>query len=257
MDYEWLGSPCANGYSPFHWSLVPLPLTPARPREERIEPRTRPGNATTSAPRNARRVPNASLPEAPGFPWKTRRQSSGRRMEVESCQPRPPKPVLLQADRRSRATGCAWMSMGVSRRCSSMAVDVSTSAHSSSPHFSPGAVMIAEDFGPVYTRGQKTREGAASAVRHRHDHRHRGQTSETQELFDADKRPGEKCGLGTAYAAARDGAIENARPDGRVEECLRILPASFEMQPKCQHPACSRILMGVHDGSVSWSPCVC
>ena len=25
--------------------------------------------------------------------------------------------------------------------------------------------MIAEDFGPVYTRGQKTREGAASAVR--------------------------------------------------------------------------------------------
>ena len=46
-----------------------------------------------------------------------------------------------------------------------------------SPHFSPGAVMIAEDFGPVYTRGQKTREGAASAVRHRHDHRHRGQTS--------------------------------------------------------------------------------
>ena len=79
--------------------------------------------------------------------------------------------------------------------------------------------MIAEDFGPVYTRararardrkhsgglrlrehvrarGQKTREGAASAVRHRHDHRHRGQTSETQELFDADKRPGDKCGLG-------------------------------------------------------------
>ena len=74
---------------------------------------------------------------------------------------------------------------------------------SSTPHFSPGAVMIAEDFGPVctrpvYTRGQKTREGAASAVRHRHDHRHRGQTSETQELFDADKRPGEKCGLGSA-----------------------------------------------------------
>ena len=55
--------------------------------------------------------------------------------------------------------------------------------------------MIAEDFGPVYTRGQKTREGAASAVRHRHDHRQRGQTSETQELFDADKRLGEKCGL--------------------------------------------------------------
>ena len=63
--------------------------------------------------------------------------------------------------------------------------------------------MIAEDFGPAYTRGQKTREslprearaGAASAVRHRHDHRHRGQTSETQELFDAYKRPGEKCGV--------------------------------------------------------------
>ena len=28
--------------------------------------------------------------------------------------------------------------------------------------------MIAEDFGPVRTRGQQTREGAARAVRHRH-----------------------------------------------------------------------------------------
>ena len=28
--------------------------------------------------------------------------------------------------------------------------------------------MIAEDFGPVYTRGQKTREGTASAVCNRH-----------------------------------------------------------------------------------------
>ena len=68
--------------------------------------------------------------------------------------------------------------------------------------------MIAEDFGSVYTRGQKTREGAASAVRHRHDHRHRGQTSETQELFDADKRPGEKCGLediGCLDAVATEG----------------------------------------------------
>ena len=55
--------------------------------------------------------------------------------------------------------------------------------------------MIAGLLAPCI-RGQKTREGAASAVRHRHDHRHRGQTSETQELFDADKRPGEKCGLG-------------------------------------------------------------
>ena len=45
--------------------------------------------------------------------------------------------------------------------------------------------MIAEDFGPVCTRGQKTREGAASAVRHRHDHRHRGQTSETRFLTPA------------------------------------------------------------------------
>ena len=59
---------------------------------------------------------------------------------------------------------------------------------------------------PVCTRGQKTREGAASAVRHRHDHRHRGQTSETQELFDADKRPGEKCGL--VRAACGAGASE-------------------------------------------------
>ena len=55
-------------------------------------------------------------------------------------------------------------------------------------------------------QGQKTREGllreaqagAASAVRNRHDHRHRGQLRETQELFDIDKRPGEKCGLGSA-----------------------------------------------------------
>ena len=45
-------------------------------------------------------------------------------------------------------------------------------------------------------RGQKTREGAASAVRNRHDHRHRGQLLETHELLAADKRPGEKCGLG-------------------------------------------------------------
>ena len=97
--------------------------------------------------------------------------------------------------------------------------------------------MIAEDFGPVYTRararardrkhsglrlrehvrarpvctrGQKIRArvprkrgiGAASAVRYRHDHRHRGQTSETQELFDADKRPSEKCGLVRAPTGA-------------------------------------------------------
>ncbi len=69
-----------------------------------------------------------------------------------------------------------------------------------SPHFSPGAVMIAEDFGPVYTRpvctrGQKTREGTASAVCNRHDHWHRGQLLETMSSFDAEKRPGEKCGL--------------------------------------------------------------
>ena len=63
---------------------------------------------------------------------------------------------------------------------------------------------------PVCTRGQKTREGAASAVRHRHDHRHRGQTSETQELFDADKRPGEKCGLGlTAFETVFRNACES------------------------------------------------
>ena len=57
-------------------------------------------------------------------------------------------------------------------------------------------------YGAVCTRGQKTREGAASAVRTRHDHRHGGQLPETQELFDADKRPGEKCGLGTRFRQA-------------------------------------------------------
>ena len=57
--------------------------------------------------------------------------------------------------------------------------------------------MIAEDFGPVYTRAQKTREGTASAVCNRHDRWHRGQLLETMSSFDAEKRPGEKCGLGT------------------------------------------------------------
>ena len=69
--------------------------------------------------------------------------------------------------------------------------------------------MIAEDFGPVYTRGQETREGAASAVRHRHDHRHRGQTSETQELFDADKRPGE-------YPCCQIDRLRGAKASGEV-----------------------------------------
>ena len=50
-------------------------------------------------------------------------------------------------------------------------------------------------------RGQKTRQGAASAVRNRHDRRHRDQLLETHELFDADKRPGEKCGLGVVIPA--------------------------------------------------------
>ena len=256
MAYEWLGSPCANGYSLFHWSFVPLPLIPARRREERIEPRTRLGNATTRAPRNARRVPSASLPEAPGFPWKMRRQSSGRPMEVESCRPRPPKPALLQADRRSRATGCAWMSMDVSRRCSSMAVDVSTSARSSSPHFSPGAVMIAEDFGPVVHNGH-VRVLATESIAGPTVEGARARTGPC--VHGADKRPGEKCGLGTAYAAARPTARSRMRPlTGALKNALRILPASFEMQQQqCQHPACSRIPMGVHDGLVSWSPCVC
>ena len=92
--------------------------------------------------------------------------------------------------------------------------------------------MIAEDFGPVYTRavytrGQKTRQktreslprearaGAASAVRHRHDHRHRGQTSETQELFDADKRPGEKCGLTIYRLKKRIDAAGAAKANGK------------------------------------------
>ena len=48
---------------------------------------------------------------------------------------------------------------------------------------------------PVCTRGQKTREGTASAVCNRHDRWHRGQLLETMSSFDAEKRPGEKCGL--------------------------------------------------------------
>ena len=51
---------------------------------------------------------------------------------------------------------------------------------------------------PVGTRGQKTREGTASAVCNRHDRWHRGQLLETMSSFDAEKRPGEKCGLGRA-----------------------------------------------------------
>ena len=43
--------------------------------------------------------------------------------------------------------------------------------------------------------GQKTREGTASAVCNRHDRWHRGQLLETMSSFDAEKRPGEKCGL--------------------------------------------------------------
>ena len=50
-------------------------------------------------------------------------------------------------------------------------------------------------------QGQKTREGAASAVRNRHDRRPLDQLLETHELFDADKRPGEKCGLGRLILA--------------------------------------------------------
>ena len=61
--------------------------------------------------------------------------------------------------------------------------------------------------GPVCTRGQKTRAGAASAVRNRHDRRHRGQLPETHELFDADKRPGEECGLGIEGTSLSPGVV--------------------------------------------------
>ena len=79
-------------------------------------------------------------------------------------------------------------------------------------------------------RGQKTREGAASAVRNRHDRRHRDQLLETHELFDADKRPGEKCGL-----AATNGHIEAAQAlvakgadiDGKAYETTPLLRATF------------------------------
>ena len=56
------------------------------------------------------------------------------------------------------------------------------------------------------TRGQKTREGAASAVRHRHI----GtiidiavKLVKPKSFFDADKRPGEKCGLGPTLSPGR------------------------------------------------------
>ena len=72
--------------------------------------------------------------------------------------------------------------------------------------------MIAEDFGPVRVlatesiagttvegararTGPKDPRGRGQRSSQSHDHRHRGQRCETQELFDADKRPGEKCGL--------------------------------------------------------------
>ena len=119
--------------------------------------------------------------------------------------------------------------------------------------------MIAEDFGPVYTRararardrkhsglrlrehvrarpvctrGQKTREGAASAVRYRHDHRHRGQTSETQELFDADKRPGEKCGL----------AIGARGPPGLQRSFRRRMRTRTSAHPRQARPSLCQTL---------------
>ena len=71
-------------------------------------------------------------------------------------------------------------------------------------------------------QGQKTREGAASAVRNRHDHRHRGQLRETQELFDIDKRPGEKCGLGSEVFSAFGFAL----PD-RLDQTTYSVGADF------------------------------
>ena len=98
-------------------------------------------------------------------------------------------------------------------------------------------------------RGQKTREGAASAVRHRHDHRHRGQTSETQEPFDADKRPGEKCGLGpfatprpprkeapVLYFLFATGSPESLRP--RFPDAVRWFGDTLPLEPR---PFISRI----------------
>ena len=76
--------------------------------------------------------------------------------------------------------------------------------HGPSPHFSPGAVMIAEDFGPVRVLGTEsiagtTVEGPRARTgpkdpRGRGQRRlgtiiGRGQLLETQKPFDADKRP--------------------------------------------------------------------
>ena len=68
---------------------------------------------------------------------------------------------------------------------------------------------------PVFTRGQKTREGTASAVCNRHDRWHRGQLLETMSSFDAEKRPGEKCGLGHdlpgAVGVVREDHVDDPR----------------------------------------------
>ena len=155
-----------------------------------------------------------------------------------------------------------------------------------SPHFSPGAVMIAEDFGPVYTRararardrkhsglrlrehvrarpvctrGQKTREGAASAVRYRHDHRHRGQTSETQELFDADKRPGEKCGLACTLGDPRRTTVRKLQWWRRGRSCPSWLVGPHSLsEGQRLHRDCSRHRfprsIDRNGGSVRWTP---
>ena len=137
--------------------------------------------------------------------------------------------------------------------------------------------MIAEDFGPVVHNGHvrvlatesiagTTVEGARARTArvytgpkdprgrgqrsppsaHRHDHRHRGQTSETQELFDADKRPGEKCGLGAAHRCSYAtqvstfGMLKDSSPDLYVLNCpgVRVEPIRSLVYPdrilRCQ-----------------------
>ena len=105
-------------------------------------------------------------------------------------------------------------------------------------------------------RGQKTREGAASAVRNRHDRRHRGQLRETHELFDADKRPGEKCGLASTsgvsvglgcgregerggLAQRRRGGSHTVQESGQAGVGPRNLPGRSEFLP-----AASRAVAG-------------
>ena len=84
-----------------------------------------------------------------------------------------------------------------------------------SPHFSPGAVMIAEDFGPVYTRAQKPREGTASAVCNRHGRRTYGIVSTDWQVSDFACRAGS---ADVELAAARIAEVVEAASRAFAED---------------------------------------